>query len=221
MEELFVLRGFLLGLALPAMAAVAQQPIVPNLLELAERKQVHFPDRTIEGLVEGNRKGWRVSPAMGEWPALLPGVRFANGTIEFDIRGKDEQGQNFVGIAFHAVDTTTYDAVYFRPFNFRVADSARHAHSIQYVSHPEHPWQQLRSEFPGHYEKPLNADLDPNDWFHVRIVVAAPTISVFVGSATKPALVVDKLSTRSNGGIGFWIGNATKADFANLTIRPR
>ena len=29
--------------------------------------------------------------------------------------------QSFLGIAFHVVDWTTYDAVYFRPFNFRAA----------------------------------------------------------------------------------------------------
>ncbi len=45
--------------------------------------------------------------------------QFRNGTIECDIREKDVQGQSFVGITFHGVDSTTYDAIYFRPFNFK------------------------------------------------------------------------------------------------------
>ena len=43
---------------------------------------------------------------------------FKNGIIELDIKGKNAQGQSFVGIAFHGEDNANYDAVYFRPFTY-------------------------------------------------------------------------------------------------------
>jgi len=174
----------------------------------------------VSGLSEGERTGLRLSASLGEGVAYLQGVEFANGTIECDIRGKDVQGESFVGIAFHGVDSATYDAIYFRPFNFRAADSARRVHAVQYISHPTHTWQKLRAEHPGAYERSVDPVPDPNGWFHVRIVVAGPQVRVFVADATTPSLVVDRLSERKEGLVGFWVGNTSSGDFANLRIAP-
>jgi len=115
------------------------------------------------------------------------------------------QGQSFVGIAFHGVDSTTYDAIYFRPFNFKTPDPARHSHAVQYISNPTYTWQRLRTERPGVFEQPVSPAPDPNQWFHVRVVVASPKVSVFVGDAKQPSLVVDQLSDRTKGGsAGGW-----------------
>ncbi len=61
---------------------------------------------------------------------------------------------------------------------------------------------------------------DPNAWFHVRVVVASPKVSVFVGDAKEPSLVVDQLNDRTKGLVGLWVGNNSAGDFANLTITP-
>lgn len=45
-------------------------------------------------------------------------------------------------------------------------------------------------------------------------------MSVYVGDATEPSLVVSKLSERTKGLVGFWVGNNSGGDFANLRIRP-
>ena len=74
---------------------------------------------------------------------------FKNGTIELDIKGKNAQGQSFVGMAFHGIDNQMYDVVYFRPFNFK--NPERKMHAIQYVSLPKHDWSTLRQAFPGKY----------------------------------------------------------------------
>jgi len=66
----------------------------------------------------------------------LKNILFSNGTIEFDVKGKDVQGQSFVGLAFHGLDNSTYDAIYLRPFNFRTEDKLRKIHAVQYISHP-------------------------------------------------------------------------------------
>jgi hypothetical protein len=49
----------------------------------------------------------------------LTNTNLKNGTVELDMKGKDVNGQSFVGIAFHGADNGHYDAVYFRPFNFK------------------------------------------------------------------------------------------------------
>ena len=55
--------------------------------------------------------------------------------------------------------STTYDAIYFRPFNFRTSDPARRLRAVQYISHPTYTWNKLRAERPGVYEKPVNPAL--------------------------------------------------------------
>src|SRR5258708_38539556 len=49
---------------------------------------------------------------------FLRDINFKNGTIDVDLRGKDVFLKSFLGIAFHAKDTSAYDVIYFRPFRF-------------------------------------------------------------------------------------------------------
>jgi len=192
--------------------AAQQRAIAPKDLEVF--------NRSVSSLSDGTRKGLRLSESPGDGVAYLRGVELGNGTIEFDVRGKDVQGQSFVGVAFHGVDGATYDAIYFRPFNFRTEDPARRSHAVQYISHPAYTWQKLRAERPGAFEQPLSPAPDPNGWFHVRVVVASPKVSVFVGDAKEPSLVVNQLSDRTKGLVGLWVGNNSGGDFANLKINP-
>ena len=188
------------------------------LLAAVEPQDFVVFNRSISSFSDENRKGVRLDEKPGDGVAYLRGVEFSNGTIECDIKGKDVQGQSFVGIAFHGVDSTTYDAIYFRPFNFKTEDPARRPHAVQYVSQPTYPWQRLRAEQPGKYEQPVSPAPDPNGWFHVRVVIAAPNVSVFVDDAKEPSLVVSQRSDRRKGRVGFWVGNGSDGDFANLKI---
>ena len=185
-----------------------------------EPKDLDAFNRTVSALSDGTRKGVHLDDKPGDGVAYLRGIELGTGTIEFDVRGKDVQGQSFVGVAFHGVDGTTYDAIYFRPFNFRTADPARHNHAVQYVSQPTYPWQRLRTERPGVFEQPVSPAPDPNAWFHVRVVVASPKVSVFVGDAKQPSLVVTQLGDRAKGLVGLWVGNGSGGDFADLKITP-
>ena len=197
-----------------------QKTIEPDLAALAEGNGLKVFNRSVSSLNDGARKGVRLSENPAEGVAYLRGIEFTNGTIEFDVRGKDVQQQSFVGVAFHGVDGTTYDAIYFRPFNFRAGDPARRIHAVQYISHPTYTWQKLRTEQLGKFEQAVNPVPDPNAWFHVRVVVASPRVSVFVGDAKEPSLVVDQLSDRKKGLIGLWVGNNSGGDFANFRIIP-
>ena len=149
----------------------------------------------------------------------LDGYDFANGTIEIDLLGRSQPVQgSFLGVAFRVVDAQTHDVVYFRPFNFRASDPARHSHAVQYASHPRWPWQTLRAERPDEFEKPIVREPDGDDWFHVRILVEKPGVSVFVNGAAAPCLVVKELSDRSKGSLGLWVGEGSGGHFANLRV---
>jgi 3-keto-disaccharide hydrolase len=218
-------RGFLISLVASAAALLTapnvagqKKTVSPDLAKLAEGNGLKHFNRTASSLNDGVRKGARLSEGAGEGPAYLEGIEFADGTIELDVRGKDVQQQSFVGVAFHGVDGATYEAIYFRPFNFRAEDPARRLRAVQYISHPTYTWQKLRAEHPGRYEQPVSPVPDPNGWFHVRVVVASPKVSVFVNDAKEPSLVVNQLSDRKKGLVGLWVGNGSGGDFANLTI---
>jgi hypothetical protein len=193
---------------------------VASQQRIIEPKDVAAFNRSVSGVSDGTKKGLRLDERAGDGVAYLRGIELGNGTIEFDVRGKDAQGQSFVGVAFHGVDGTTYDAIYFRPFNFRAEDSARRSHAVQYISHPSYTWQKLRAERPGIFEQPVNPAPDPNAWFHVRVLVASPRVSVFVGDAKEPSLVVKQLSDRTKGLVGLWVGNNSGGDFADFKIIP-
>src|SRR5947207_2436468 len=209
------------GLSTVSGVAAQQRTIEPDLTKLAEGQGLQVFNRSVSVLSDGARKGVRLSENPDNGVAYLRGVELANGTIEFDVRGKDVPQQSFVGVAFHGVDGTTYDAIYFRPFNFRAEDPARRGHAVQYIAQPIYPWQKLRAEQPGKYERAIDPVPDPNAWFHVRVVVTSPKVSVFVDDAKEPSLVIDQLSNRKKGLVGLWVGNNSGGDFANVKIVPR
>ena len=203
---------------MPALVVLFAASSVAAQQRTIEPKDVQVFNRRVSSLSDGTRKGLRLSESPGDGVAYLRGIELGNGTIEFDLKGKDVQGQSFVGVAFHGVDSSTYDAIYFRPFNFKAEDPARRSHAVQYISHPTYTWQKLRAERPGIFEQPVNPAPDPNAWFHVRVVVASPKVSVFVGDAKEPCLVVTRLNDRTNGLVGLWVGNNSGGDFADLKI---
>lgn len=208
------------GLSTPSPSLGQSGAIQPDLAQLAAGNRFRSFNRTVASLTDAARTGARLSEAPGDGVAYLEGIEFSNGTIELDLRGKDVQQQSFLGVAFHGVDGATYDAVYFRPFNFRAEDPERRKRAVQYISQPAYPWQKLRAEHPGKYEQAVTPVPDPNGWFHVRIVVASPKVSVFVEGANEPSLIVSQLSARGKGLIGLWAGNYSGGDFANLKLIP-
>jgi hypothetical protein len=156
--------------------------------------------------------------AEGPGIAWINGQEFNYGRIEFDIKGKDVLQQSFVGIAFHGLNDTTYEAVYFRPFNFRSPDSVRRSHAVQYIAVPKFDWPILRESYPNKYEQPVLPPPDPNDWFHVRIIVEIKKISVYVNDIDKPVLIIEPFMPIKGHMIGYWVGNHSAGDWKDLKI---
>lgn len=152
--------------------------------------------------------------------AWMIGKKFKYGIIEFDAKGKDDYQASFVGLAFHGVNDTIYECVYFRPFNFRATDPGRQGHAVQYVALPHFDWSTLRDKRPGEFEQPISPAPDPFSWFHVRITVASKNISVYVNGAKTASLNVEPLMQTDGEQIGYWVGNGSAGDWKNFRITP-
>ena len=194
-----------------------QKTIEPDLTALADGKVFTIYNCCLSGFKDGAKNGVRLSD---DGVAYLTGVEFGNGAIEVEIRGKDVEQQSFMGVVFHGVDGKTYDAIYFRPFNFKTEDAARRMRAVQYVAHPTYTAQKLRAEHPGKYEQAVDPAPDPDHWFRARVVVESPKVSVFINDSNQPCLVVTQLSDRKKGLVGLWGGGAVGGDFANFKIVP-
>jgi len=195
------------------LSACSQKTIIPDLATTDDPEKWVLHNRN---LIPGEEIF--LDDTINDGLLWLKDFTFANGTIEVDIKGKDVRGMSFVGIAFHGLNDSTYDVVYFRPFNFESPE--RHTHAVQYISHPAYPWYRLRAEHPETYEKPVSPVPDPGDWFHAKIVVNHPKVEVFVEGAEEPCLVVDQLNKRKEGWLGFWVGYGSDGSFRNLKIIP-
>jgi hypothetical protein len=151
--------------------------------------------------------------------ALVGGLEFAAGTLEIDLKGKGKLERSFLGVAFSVVDEKTFEAVYFRPFNFMRDDESYRVRAVQYVAWPDHTWEKLRKATPGKYESAAKPIPDPGGWFHARIEVTKQKVSVWVDHAKEPCLVVDRLTSREKGRVGLWVDSKEGA-FSNLKILP-
>lgn len=193
------------------------QPVLPELSKINDAKSWKIINRTVKTGTGKNQSTIVFDARQGEGLAVFQELNFENGTIHFDVKGKDVFQQSFVGVAFHIQNDSTYNAVYFRPFNFKKPE--RTSHSVQYISHPKFTWQKLRSEFPEQFEKTVTPVPNPDEFFHARIEVNWPTIKVFVENADIPSLEVNMLSTFKKGKIGLWVGDGSDGTFKNLAVK--
>lgn len=203
----------LLSLSINFISFSQQSTYTPDLSTINDSTKWEHFDReiTFDSIVTFNAKE-------GEGTVWLKDYSFSNGRIEVDLKGKNLQGQSFIGIAFHVADSKTFDAIYFRPFNF--FNPERNTHSIQYISMPDHPWQQLRENFPDKYESKISNPPNPDDWFHAVIEINFPEISVFVNNEKVASLVIEQLSIQKTASVGLWVGHMSEGKFKNLKITP-
>jgi len=150
--------------------------------------------------------------------AWLNNRQFTYGTIEFDVKGNDKLQGSFVGIAYHGLNDSTYECVYFRPFNFMADDPVRKSHGVQYIAVPKYDWPVLREQHPNKYEQAVMPAPNPNAWFHVRITIGAKKVNVYVNGVPKAALEVEPLVKTGGTKIGYWVGYSSPGDWKNLKI---
>jgi hypothetical protein len=137
--------------------------------------------------------------------AVLKGVTFSNGTIEFDV---NTIGRGAPGIAFRQQDEGNFELLYLRPDPSCPAFRA----CIQYA--PQTHGVLLWDFFP-QYEN--RAPLRENGWNHIKMVVSGRRMYVFVNDAPSPALEVGSLEGEAMAGSLHLQGPGT---FANMVITP-
>ncbi len=196
----------------------SQDGISIDLRKQVKKKGIEVFNRKMEVIKDGSRTGIRLSKDVGEGIAWLKGIDFSNGIIEFDVRGENVQQHSFVGIAFHAKDNDTFDAIYLRPFRFQDRDEALRSRSLQYISLPTYTWQELRGKSPGKYEDSIDPSPDPDSWVHMRVVVKGTIVTTFINGDKEPSMVIEKVTPLHTGSIGFYVADTSGGDFANLMI---
>jgi hypothetical protein len=192
----------------------------PIKLDISNNDHFHVVNREIDVSTDGEGKTIvHLNTKPNDGVAWIKNVTFAEGIIELDVKGKNILQQSFVGVAFHGINDSTFDAVYFRPFNFTANDTMRRKHSVQYISMPKYDWSLLRQQHPGEYENALTKTVEPEEWFHAKIIVSNERIEVFVNNDEKSSLSIKPISDLTTGKIGFWVGNNSEGTFSNLTIQ--
>ena len=191
----------------------APKVVLPDLAKARETKFWTVTNREITI----NNKEVYLNAKDGGGMLYLNDLLFKNGKVDFDVKGKDELQKSFVGLVFHIQNDSTYDVVYFRPFNFK--SPGREQRSVQYISIPGNDWPELREKFPGKYENKVQPIPGPNEWFHATVEIKFPIIKVFVNHSPTPSLVIEQLNARTIGKIGFWVGNGSDGYFRNLKIQ--
>lgn len=214
----FFNKLIILFLAILYNSAFSQSVMKPDLYKLVHTNGIEVYNRKLNLINEASHKGISLSKDQGEGIAWIKGVEFSEGIIEVAIRGEDVNQHSFVGLAFHGIDNKTFDAIYLRPFQFLETDESLRSHGIQYISLPDYTWRVLRENYPGKYEHAIEPAPDPDSWVHVRIVIKDLTISTYINGNLQPALVVKKLTLLTIGAIGFYVGDTSGGDFANLSI---
>src|SRR5690606_16085885 len=111
---------FMVALFVSGTAAIAQMYNLPDLLKASKLEKAKEKITPAENT---DKPGVYVKGI-----AWITGADFSTGTIDIDLRGRDVFQNSFIGVMFHAVDTVTYDLVYFRPFNFHSPDPERKVH---------------------------------------------------------------------------------------------
>lgn len=188
-----------------------------NLATIQQEQKIKAVNRTLS-LYENHPGAVEMNAAEGDGLAVLEEVSFESGTIEVELNGENSPGRSFIGIAFNIQDKETFEAIYFRPFNFVATEQIRKVHMVQYICHPDFTWSKLREERTGEFENEIPAPPDPDGWFNATIKVSEISVEVFVDNKAEPVLKVERLSSSQSDKIGLWVGNGSSGRFRNLVI---
>ncbi len=188
-----------------------------NLATALQLQQIKAENRTLS-LYEKQPGAVEMNAAEGDGLAVIKEIAFETGTIEVELLGENNPGRSFIGIAFNVQDKETFEAVYFRPFNFAATQAIRKAHMVQYIHHPEFTWFKLREEHTGEFENEIPDPPDPDGWFTATIIVSEKHVKVFVENKTQPVLKVERLTSGKSDRIGLWVGNGSSGRFMKLKV---
>lgn len=139
--------------------------------------------------------------------AKLGDANFDTGVIEFDM-ALPSNAQSFPGVYFRGVDDLDYEHFYLRPHQNGNPDTMQYTPVINGMT----GWQ-IYAQYNARTRLPIN------EWFHVRMEIAADSARIFVGS-NEPILVVGDLKRDRAAGYVMLRGSLGGAYFANINVTP-
>lgn len=197
------------------------------------QEQTFVPVGVSVGLseVEGERVIRVVKPEENREPdvatyARLVGSDFHDGAIEVDVRARlmpwaDVDCRGFIGFVFRASEgDDRFEGFYVRPRNGRsCTEPQRRIHTMQYFSYPGYTFAYFRERGIADYE--ARADIEMDEWVHIKAEVANGSASFYVDDMEAPALEVPEMfgGAGMRGGIGLYVDNGTEGNFKNLQVR--
>ncbi|WP_321476429.1 hypothetical protein [uncultured Paludibaculum sp.] len=208
---------------LATVAAGQEAPRVQSF-PLADGEALTAEKAKVEAVEYKGRKAVRLTAgAGGGGYALLKGVEFQDGIIEADVAVKTTtppgvRMPGFLGIAFRVrTGGSHYELFYVRPGNSNADDQAMRNHTVQYCAEPGFDWYRLRRTWPWVYE--AHAELELEQWIHMKFEVAGRRAKLYLNDSAKPALIVDGLKGEDlKGGVALWGFSGEESYFANLKI---
>ena len=193
------------------------------------QNQAYTPVGTSIGLTEldGEQLIRVVKPEENTEPdvatyARLMGPGFHDGTIEVDVRSRlmhwaDVDCRGFIGIVFRTSDANDhFEGFYVRPRNGRsCTEPQRRIHTMQYFSYPGYTFAYFRERGIADYE--AKADIEMDEWIHLKAEVAGASARFYVDNMDVPALVVNEMfGQRHSGPL-----QAPQGDLRGLVWTPR
>lgn len=179
-------------------------------LDLVNREIITIDEKEASTLALNAKEGGSM--------AVIKSINFDIGTIEVELKGENNPGKSFIGVAFNIQNDSTYEAIYFRPFNFKSDKSGNREHSIQYISPPQHTWESLRTNHEGEYEAAYPDPPSPDEWFGIRVKIDNANVYVYDKGSNTELLHVNRLEKQVSNKIGLWTGNNSKGVFKNMKI---
>lgn len=208
----------------PTAAGAQEKAKPPGAIVLVQGEPWQISHASAESLALDGKRAIRLT-AEGDSAngivglALAVGSHFETGTIDIDLKGRNIRQRSFLGVAFNVIDEKTFEAIYFRPFNFK-ADEPMRGRAVQYIAWPVNTWEHLRKNAPTQFEKPVNPVPDPDAWFHATIEVTELQVRVFVNGAKEPSLVTRRLHVGGDKRpLGLFVDSA-EGLYANLKVTP-
>lgn len=156
--------------------------------------------------------------------ARINDLNFGDGMVELEVMGRllpgaPDSARAFIGVAFHInKDDSKFEGIYLRPTNGMANNQIRRNRSVQYFSYPDFKFNHSRKTNPGEFE--TYADIAPDTWIKMKIIVKGENAMLYINGAKNPSLIVNKMKMGAGqiGALGLWVDIGTEGYFRNLKV---
>lgn len=198
--------GAALALNVAGLAQAQDETTATLAFDSYQVRPIGPPDRVEVAEVDG-----RQELILSRGAAMLEGIVFTAGVIEFDVAFEDKRG--FGGLMWHTSDDGDAEYFYIRQHKSGLPDAGQYTPMRGGLT----SWQ-IHSD--GNSIAPFAYTYD--GWNRIKFVIANDKADIYLNGGVEPILHVPDLATdRGTGGVGFRTsGPNGRIRISDLTIRP-